>query len=225
MSEILRLENISKDYMQGSDRIEVLKSASLTVRKSEIVSIIGSSGSGKSTLLQIAGLLDAKFGGDIYFLGKRVKILKDSEKRILRLSKIGFVYQSHHLLNDFDARENAAMPALIAGEEFDESTSRADKLLKELGLFDRRFNFPGQLSGGEQQRVAIARAMFNSPDLILADEPTGNLDKVSAKLVFDLLIEIARSNSITVILVTHDANIAKKADRCFELASGDLIEI
>lgn len=209
---ILELKNICKDYPQGSGVIEVLKDFSLTLHSGEVIAIVGASGSGKSTLLHIAGLLDKQDDGEIIIYGRSVaKNAKDKHK--IRLDKIGFIYQYHHLLKDFSARENVAMPYLVAGKNYEEGLKRADNLLSSFDLENRSHNFPGELSGGQQQRVAIARALMNHPKIILADEPTGNLDSDSAKNVMDILIKNARENSIGTIIVTHNEKLAKLADR------------
>ncbi len=213
---ILELRNICKDYKQPNNVVEVLKDFSLKLHAGEIIAIIGASGSGKSTLLHIAGLLDRSDSGDILINGN---IVKDDEslRTKTRLETLGFVYQYHHLLKDFNARENVAMPRLIANKNYDEALEDADKLLAKLDLQNRTFNFPGELSGGQQQRVAIARALINSPKLILADEPTGNLDSHSALIVMKLLIDIVKQDNIGAIIVTHNEHVASMADKVIRL--------
>lgn len=220
--QVLRLEKVSKDFIQGSTCIEVLKNIDLSVNKGEIVSIVGYSGSGKSTLLQIAGLLDSKYEGDVTLEGEATKALNDFQKRELRLNKIGFVYQYHHLLRDFSARENIAMPALIAGKSYIEALDEADQYLDNLDMYNRRFNFPGQLSGGEQQRVAIARALFNKPSVILADEPTGNLDSENSDIVFNVFMKLAIDSETAIVMVTHNLELAKRTHKIYHLERGSL---
>jgi lipoprotein-releasing system ATP-binding protein len=213
---ILELKNICKDYAQGGNVTEVLKDFSLKLHSGEVIAIVGASGCGKSTLLHIAGLLDKPDGGEIIIDGKVVQ--KNSRnKHQIRLKNIGFIYQHHHLLKDFSARENVALPFLIAGKNYDEALERADKFLESFDLENRSHNFPGELSGGQQQRVAIARALMNQPKIILADEPTGNLDADSAKNVMNILIRNAKENSIGTIIVTHNEKLAKMADRMIKL--------
>jgi len=220
---ILSIKNLSKDFMQGETCVEVLKNINLNVKKGEVVAIIGASGSGKSTLLQIAGLLDKQTSGDISICGEDTKNLSNSEKEKIRLRKIGFIYQSHNLLKDFSARENIAMPGLIAGDDYHDCTYKADEFLELLGMEKRKFHFPGALSGGEQQRVAIARALFNDPALLLADEPTGNLDPSTGEEVFEIFLELARSKDTSTIIVTHNHSLAAKADRVLKLNLGELV--
>ncbi len=211
-SPILELRDICKDYKQGSNMVEVLKNFSLTLYPGEVIAIVGASGSGKSTLLHIAGLLDKADSGEVIIDGKLVTG-DDRVKTNMRLNYLGFVYQYHHLLKDFSARENVAMPMLIAGKDYDKALEDADHLLAMLDLQNRTFNFPGELSGGQQQRVAIARSMINHPKIILADEPTGNLDPHSAQTVLELLISTAKKSGTAIILVTHNQNIASMVDR------------
>lgn len=222
--KMLSLENISKEYTQGQICIEILKNLELEVEEGQIISIIGASGSGKSTLLQIIGLLDSKFTGDIYFENKQITKLSEEEKRLLRRDKIGYVYQYHHLMKDFTSRENIAMPSLIKGQNIEQALEKADELLDYMGMIERKFHFPAQLSGGEKQRVAIARALFSTPKILLADEPTGNLDNNTATKVLNLMIDLARYRNSSAIIVTHSQEVAKKSDIIFELKSGKLVE-
>lgn len=213
---ILELKNICKDYHQGSNVVEVLKNFSIKLYPGEIVAIVGASGSGKSTLLHIAGLLDKASSGNIIIDGKEVKP-NSKDKHIIRLNKIGFIYQYHHLLSDFTARENIAMPHLVAGKDYGQALEIADDYLAKFDLDNRSYNFPGELSGGQQQRVAIARALMNNPKIILADEPTGNLDNESASNVMNILINNAKENSIGTIIVTHNEKLARLADRIVKI--------
>ncbi len=222
MSNILELKSISKNYIQGKSNIEILKSVNLSIKAGELVGILGSSGSGKSTMLHIAGLLDNQFSGEVIVKSRLTSKLNDNSKNLIRLNNIGFIYQYHHLLKDFSARENVAMPALIASKNYNESLKEADQLLSILGLGSRINNFPGELSGGEQQRVAIARSMINKPDIILADEPTGNLDNDSSNLVIDLFLKLAKERNLASIIVTHNNSIAEKLDSVYEIKGGIL---
>ena len=215
MNEIvLSLHNICKDYRQGTTTISVLHDINLDLHAGEMVGIVGASGSGKSSLLHIAGLLDAPSSGSIKIMGNEAKA---AGSNFVRLNNIGFVYQYHHLQRDFTAIENVAMPLLIAGVERYAAQDKAKELLIRLGLEKRLYNFPYTLSGGEQQRVAIARALINTPKILLADEPTGNLDPVTANEVFSLLIEQVKDFNIAVMMVTHNMELASKMDRIHKL--------
>lgn len=222
---ILELAGVTKDYIQGSICLEILKDINFRVARGKSISIVGASGSGKSTMLQIMGLLDRKFLGSLIFAGKNIKELSESAKENLRLNNIGFVYQYHHLLRDFSARENIAMPALIKGDNYENALKRADMLLEKVGMENRRFHFPGKLSGGEQQRVAVLRSIFMNPEIILADEPTGNLDSESADKVMKLLLDITKENNTSLIIVTHNQSIAKLTDESYELKAAKLYRI
>jgi lipoprotein-releasing system ATP-binding protein len=222
---ILELKNLSKDYVQGQVCIDVLKNVNLEISKGQIISIVGSSGSGKSTLLQIAGLLDSKYSGHVVINNYDTSLMNEKELKDLRLNKIGFVYQYHHLLTDFSARENIAMPAIIRGENIDEALEYSDELLSIMGMESRKFHFPGQLSGGEQQRVAIARAVFSNPSIILADEPTGNLDSETAEIVFGIFMDLAKRSNAAVILVTHSMDLAQKTDKIYKLKNASLTSV
>ncbi|MDX1924300.1 MAG: ABC transporter ATP-binding protein [Rickettsiaceae bacterium] len=223
MNDVLRIENLNKSFFQAGLQIDVLKSVNLSVKKGEIISVLGSSGSGKSTLLQIAGLLDSKYEGKVIYDGKETRKLDQNQKAHLRLKKIGFVYQYHHLLKDFTTTENIALPGIISGESMTSAKKKAENLLEILGMQNRANFYPGQLSGGQQQRVAIARAMFNDPDIIFADEPTGNLDYESANIVFDLFLNLAKKHKLAIVMVTHNQTLGAKCDKCFQLQNGKLI--
>lgn len=218
---VLLLQDIFKEYRQGRSTIEILKGVSLAVMPGELAAIIGSSGSGKSTLLHIAGLLDKPTSGKVIFnfAGMPSCHIKHD---LIRLNYIGFVYQNYNLLKDFTARENVILPRLIAGYDYASAIDDAEHLLNELGLSKRLYNMPGELSGGEQQRVAIARSLINKPKLVLADEPTGNLDSSTADEVFNLFIKLARNHNTALIMVTHNNSLAQKMDKLYQLKQGTL---
>jgi lipoprotein-releasing system ATP-binding protein len=219
----LILDGIQRGFLQGQDRVEVLRGASLTLRQGEMVALIGPSGSGKSTLLHIAGLLEYPDGGEVTVDGTPCVGLGDTERTMLRRSHLGFIYQFHHLLPEFSALENVAMPQMIAGVTKGEAQSRASSLLASVGLGKREKHRPAELSGGEQQRVAIARALANSPRLLLADEPTGNLDEETAASVFDLLVEAVRGAGVAALIATHNPALAQRMDRTVTLHDGLLV--
>lgn len=219
---ILRAEGVEKVYRDGDRLLHVLRGVSLDIYPGEIVSIVGASGSGKSTLLHLLGALDRATAGRIVFRGQEYAAMTSAQLAQFRNRSIGFIFQFHHLLAEFSARENVMMPALIAGRNSDEVSSLAERRLTELGLGERLHHRPTKLSGGEQQRVALARALINDPDLVLADEPTGNLDSESAAAVIDLLWNNVRDNHRALVIVTHDPEIARRADRCLRLRDGRL---
>lgn len=215
---VLELKNITKTYHQGKLIVEVLKNINLKVIKKRMVGIIGASGTGKSTLLHIAGLLDTADSGSIHIENIPPKKLTNlNYASQVRLKNIGFIYQYHYLLGDFTARENVAMPLLIAGIRKRDALEKAESLLKNLGLGNRLYNLPGELSGGEQQRVAISRALINDPKVILADEPTGNLDPNTAEMVFELFLDRAENLGSAVVMVTHNILLAKKMHATYKL--------
>lgn len=223
---ILALKGISKDYKQGRSIIEVLKNVDLTVNQKEMVAIVGASGSGKSTLLHIAGLLDPADSGQIFIDNvPDSKIANLRYANQIRLDNMGFIYQYHHLLKDFTAQENAAMPLLINNVPKKEAIERAESILEELGLGKRLYNVPGELSGGEQQRVAVARALINNPKIILADEPTGNLDPHTADEVFAMFLERAEKENTAIIMVSHNLELASKMHKTYKLDEGSLVEV
>lgn len=223
MSEaVLQTSGLKRSFTQGDVTIEVLRGVDLAVRPGEIVALLGPSGSGKSTLLQAVGLLEGGFEGSIRLLGQEVASLEDDGRTALRRDALGFVYQFHHLLPDFDARENVVLPQIIRGAEPDAARSRAEELLGKLGLGQRLDHRPSKLSGGEQQRVAVARALANRPPLVLADEPTGNLDEHTADIVFAEFVNLVRGEGSAALVATHNERIAAKMDRVVRLHEGVL---
>jgi lipoprotein-releasing system ATP-binding protein len=224
MSEVLRLEAITRKYKEGEGQLEVFSGLDLSLRAGEIVALVGQSGAGKSSLLHIAGLLEAPTSGEIHIEGVGASRLPDAERTRIRRSTIGFVYQAHHLLPEFNALENVVLPQMIAGRARAEAAKEAERLLTVLGLGQRLTHRPSQLSGGEQQRVAIARALANQPRILLADEPTGNLDPKTAGGVFDALISITRAQGLAALIATHNFELASRMDRAFLLHQGKLIE-
>lgn len=218
---ILQVQNLKKAFPQGDHgSLEVLKSINFELYPGEIVALVGSSGSGKSTLLHILGLLEQASSGTVYFDAKDVSTLSEKERTELRRSHVGFVYQFHHLLPEFTALENVVLPQLLAGTSASKAKNRALKLLQSMGLEDRQDHRPSKLSGGEQQRVAILRAIANEPKLILADEPTGNLDEITSERVFQELLTMVRGTQMSALIATHDLSLAKKMDRVLHLQKG-----
>ncbi|WP_375595967.1 ABC transporter ATP-binding protein [Algihabitans albus] len=225
MSEpALQLDGVVKSFSQAGRDLPVLRGLDLDLRPGEMVALLGPSGSGKSTLLHICGLLDRPDGGAIRIAGQEAQSLGDNERTRLRREHIGFVYQYHHLLPEFSALENLVVPQMIAGLSRREATVRALKLLETVGLSERTDHRPARLSGGEQQRVAIARALINAPRLLLADEPTGNLDPHTADAVFDLLVKLVRGAGLAALLATHNYELAARMDRVVRLEEGVLVE-
>jgi lipoprotein-releasing system ATP-binding protein len=220
----LQLKNISKTFHQGNEQLHVLREVNLDIKPKEIVALIGPSGSGKSTLLQIAGLLDEPTSGEVYINGDLCTGNSDNMRTALRRDYLGFVYQYHNLLPDFDAAENVILPQLIAGTKYGEAEDKALWLLKRLGLAEREHHRPAELSGGEQQRVAIARALANTPRLLLADEPTGNLDPNTADNVFQTLLEVVKETGLSALIATHNIDLAHRMDREVTLKDGRLID-
>lgn len=222
---VLRLEKIDRIFNQGADQLEILKSVDLDIYQGEIVALVGPSGAGKSTLLQIAGLLEKPDGGLVSIGGKRSTDLSDLARTEMRRRHIGFVYQYHHLLPEFSAIENVVMPQMINGLKRSEAEVRGLELLRCLGLENRAEHRPARLSGGEQQRVAIARALANVPDVLFADEPTGNLDPQTAQTVFSMLMTLVRETGLASLIATHNPALASQMDRVVTLRDGHLVEL
>lgn len=223
-TQTLELKNLHRSFKQGGQVLEVLRGINLEIGKGEVVALIGPSGAGKSTLLQIAGLLEQPTKGEIFLDGQKCSKLGDAMRTSLRRDYLGFVYQYHNLLPDFDAVENVMMPLLIAGIKPELARVRAEKLLKRMGLIKRLKHRPAELSGGEQQRVAIARALANTPKLLLADEPTGNLDPRTSAVVFAELIAIVKETGLSALVATHNMELARQMDRIVYLQNGQLVE-
>jgi len=224
MSSGLELNNIAKSYHMAGKPLNVLSGADLSVKPGEIVALLGPSGAGKSTLLHIAGLLDSANAGSVNIAGQDCTGLGDRERTRIRRQDIGFVYQFHNLLPEFTALDNVAMPGLINQSNRHASRGKAEELLTKLGLAERINHMPAQLSGGEQQRVAIARALANEPKVLLADEPTGNLDEKTADRVFDELLKLAREQGVAALIATHNETLASRMDRRIVLHNGLLNE-
>jgi len=223
MSEaVLETTGLARSFTQGGETIEVLRGVNLAVAPGEIVALLGPSGSGKSTLLQAVGLLEGGFEGSIRIAGAEAARLDSHERTVVRRDRLGFVYQFHHLLPDFDARENVVLPQLIHGAARATAEARADALLTALGLGHRLTHRPSQLSGGEQQRVAVARALANRPTLVLADEPTGNLDEQTADVVLAEFLRLVRGEGSAALVATHNERLAAKMDRVVRLHDGVL---
>jgi lipoprotein-releasing system ATP-binding protein len=219
---VVRLTDLTRSFEQGGVKIDVLRGVNLTIASGEIVALLGPSGSGKSTMLQAVGLLEGGFGGTIEIAGTDASQLPSSDRTSLRRNHLGFVYQFHHLLPDFNAEENVILPQLVAGRDRTEATVRARELHGSLALAQRLDHRPSQLSGGEQQRVAVARALANKPQLVLADEPTGNLDEVTADKVLAQFLELVRGQGSAALVATHNERLAHKMDRIVRLHDGVL---
>ena len=217
---VLSVRDIKKTFMEGGQPLHILTGGGFDLARGEIVALVGPSGAGKSTLLQCVGLLDKPTSGSILIGGIPVHQMDEEQRTIIRRKKIGFVYQRHNLLADFTALENVMMPMLANGVAEDVAAMRAKKLLNAVNVEHRATHFPGEMSGGEQQRTAVARALANEPEIILADEPTGSLDPAHAAAVFDLLLNIVRKNKMAMLFVTHDMNLAGRADRKITIVNG-----
>ncbi|CAH8197759.1 lipoprotein-releasing ABC transporter ATP-binding protein LolD [Vibrio aestuarianus] len=225
MNNLLQCHNVCKTYQEGELQTQVLKGVSFNIQAGELVSIIGTSGSGKSTLLHILGALDDASQGSVSFLGQDLSALSSNKQAKIRNQHLGFVYQFHHLLADFTALENVAMPLLIGGQKTATAKQAAKALLEKVGLGHRLSHRPSELSGGERQRVAIARALVNQPDLVLADEPTGNLDHKTALSIYDLMRQMNQEFGTAFLVVTHDSELAEKMDRKMHMQDGLLINV
>jgi len=218
---LLRAEKIIKTYQESNGKLLVLDGVNLEVQKGELCAITGESGSGKSTLLHLLGMLDSPDSGDIYYFDKLMTV-NDKNINEFRNQKIGFVFQFHYLLEDFTAEENVAMPMFLACKNFTESIKKTREILKQLSLIDRKDHYPNQLSGGEQQRVAVARALINQPDIVFADEPTGNLDSAHSAELIELILKMNKNLEQTFVIVTHNTDIAQKMRTHYHLQNGKI---
>ncbi len=221
----LELKDVRRSFLQGTETLHVLRGANLSVARGEVVALVGPSGAGKSTFLQIAGLLERPDSGEVRVNGENCGHFSDDKRTELRRTRLGFVYQFHHLLPEFSALENIVLPQLIAGRSKSDARDRAAELLATMGLAARADHRPGQLSGGEQQRVAIARALANKPAVLLADEPTGNLDLDTSDFVFSELVAVARKQGLAALIVTHNPALAARMDRMVRLDHGVLTAV
>ena len=225
MSEFLQVRDLRKSFRMGAEELHILTGVNLSVRRGEFLAIAGPSGVGKSTLLHILGGLDRPTAGEVYYEGVEISRLPEGELAVFRNQTVGFVFQFHHLLPEFTALENTMMPALIGRQPLVRAQEAAKGILQRVGLAERLAHRPGELSGGEQQRVAVARALALSPDVLLADEPTGNLDSKTGEAIFDLLRELNQEQGLTVVLVTHNEWFARRTDRLLRMADGQLGEV
>ena len=222
MSKIIQVSNLGKSFHDGDISVEVLQGLNFSISESQRIAIVGASGSGKSTLLQLLGGLDKPTQGEIIICGNHLSQVSDSVRGDLRNKYLGFIYQFHHLLPEFTALENVSMPLMIRDLGLRKITQQAEEMLARVGLKDRLQHKPGELSGGERQRVAIARALVTRPKVILADEPTGNLDRKTAHQVFELMMEVNRELSTAIVMVTHDTELAQTMDILYELKDGQI---
>jgi len=220
---VLEIQGLKHTFLQGRERLNILKGIDLTVRSGEIIALVGQSGSGKSTLLNMAGLLETPSSGEIIIQGRQCARLGDRARTAIRREELGFVYQQHHLLPEFSALENVAISQIIKGFSRHDAKLRAHQVLDWMGLKDRENHRPARLSGGEQQRVAIARAIAPGPQLLLADEPTGNLDPETARDVFQIFLKLVRRSGMAALIATHNPDIASQMDRTVKLIDGHLV--
>ncbi|WP_069471386.1 lipoprotein-releasing ABC transporter ATP-binding protein LolD [Candidatus Marithrix sp. Canyon 246] len=221
---VLNCSNVSKSFTEGGLAVDVLQNINLNIKPAEQIAIIGSSGSGKSTLLHLLGGLDNPTKGEVWVAGKQINKLNPAKRAILRNQNLGFVYQFHHLLQEFTAIENVAMPLLIKGDSSKEAKEKAVDILTKVGLEKRLEHKPGEMSGGERQRAAVARALVTNPKCLLADEPTGNLDQRTADKVYELMLDLNQTIGTSLILVTHAPDLAQRMDRILRLVDGKLVE-
>ncbi|BAK83272.1 ABC transporter ATP-binding protein [Komagataeibacter medellinensis] len=221
----LRMDGVARRYISGEETLDVLRGADLTLHPGEIVALVAPSGTGKSTLLHLAGLLEKPDAGCVMLAGQDAGALTDAQRTQIRRERIGFVYQFHHLLAEFTARENVMLPQMIAGVARKAARTRADELLATFGLAHRLDHLPGKLSGGEKQRVAIARALANRPQVLLADEPTGNLDVHTSDAVFDALLQTVRAHGVAALIATHNMDLARRMDRIVTLRDGLVVAL
>lgn len=217
---VMSVRDIKRTFLEGGQPLHILRGGGFDLHRGEIIALVGASGSGKSTLLQCVGLLDKPSGGSILINGAAVQKMDEDMRTQIRRKKIGFVYQKHNLLSDFSALENVMLPMLANGVDENVARARAMKLLRAASVAHRASHLPGEMSGGEQQRTAVARALANNPDILLADEPTGSLDPMHAGAVFDLLLDLVRRNKMAMLFVTHDMNLASRADRTITINNG-----
>jgi len=222
MNNLLEIRNLSRSYRHPAGTVTVLQEASFSLKKGEIVALVGPSGSGKSTFMQTIGLLDTPNAGEILLHGEALHAASDARRTAVRNQSLGFIYQFHHLLPEFTALENVMMPALLANHSKTEATARGETLLADVGLAHRSSHMPPELSGGEQQRVAIARALMNSPDMVLADEPTGNLDPENSNHILELLLSQSAQHGMSAIIATHNMEIARRLHRAVTIRHGKI---
>jgi lipoprotein-releasing system ATP-binding protein len=217
---VMSVRDIKKTFIEGGQPLHILRGGGFDLHRGEIIALVGPSGSGKSTLLQCVGLLDKPTSGSIIIAGTPVQKMTEDSRTTIRRKKIGFVYQRHNLLSDFTALENVVLPMLANGMDEESAINRAMKLLRAASVAHRAEHFPGEMSGGEQQRTAVARALANEPEILLADEPTGSLDPAHAKAVFEQLLALVRKNNMAMLFVTHDMNLADRADKKITIENG-----
>ena len=224
-NDLLRVDHLQKVFTQGGKDLTIFDDLSFGIKRGEAIGLVGHSGSGKSTLLHQIGLLDTPTAGEVYLSGINVSSLKDNDRTLIRQKDIGFIYQFHHLQPEFSALENVMLPQMIRGVHKKKAKKIAGKLLNQLGLAERLSHRPARLSGGEQQRVAIARALANVPDVLFADEPTGNLDPHTAETVFGMLMTLVRETGLASLIATHNPELARQMDRVVTLRDGHLVEL